>query len=254
MGSFHEGHVSLIRKAAEECDVVVVSVFVNPTQFGIGEDLAKYPRNIDRDSCLAEEEGVDIFFAPSEEEMYPKGRQETWVRLGEIEEKLCGAFRPGHFRGVATVVAKLTNIVRPNKLYLGEKDFQQLRVVQRMVEDLDMGAEVIGCPTLREPDGLAMSSRNAYMSPEERAAAKVIYEALMEAKKVAQTGTHSADRVKQALVEKLVSEPLCRLQFVSVCDSESLEELTRLGGSVLIAIGAYFGTTRMVDSIVLSFS
>ena len=255
MGALHEGHLSLVRAARAECDHVVVSVFVNPTQFGPKEDFAAYPRDLDRDLRLLEAEGVDVVFAPPPEEVYPPGFDE-WVEVsGPLTERLEGEFRPGHLRGVTTVVARLFRIVRPQRAYFGEKDAQQLRVVRRMAEEQRLPVEVIGLPTVREPDGLAMSSRNAYLSPEERQAALVLPRALALARRMVEAeGVRDAAAVRRAVEELLRGEPRARIDYVSVSDSETLEELTEIdsasGGLLLLAVR--IGGTRLIDNAMLT--
>jgi len=255
MGALHEGHLSLVRAARAECDHVVVSVFVNPTQFGPKEDFAAYPRDLDRDLRLLEAEGVDVVFAPPPEEVYPPGFDE-WVEVsGPLTERLEGEFRPGHLRGVTTVVARLFRIVRPQRAYFGEKDAQQLRVLRRMAEEQRLAVEVIGLPTVREPDGLAMSSRNAYLSPGERTAALVVPRALALGRRmVEEEGVRAAAAVRRAAEELIRGEPRARIDYVSVSDSETLEELTEIdsasGGLLLLAVR--IGGTRLIDNAMLT--
>ena len=249
MGALHEGHLSLVRYARAECDRVVVSVFVNPTQFGPKEDFAAYPRDLDRDLRLLEVEGVDVVFAPSPEEIYPHGFDE-WVEVrGPLTERLEGEFRPGHLRGVTTVVARLFRIVRPQRAYFGEKDAQQLRVVRRMAEEQRLAVDVIGLPTVREPDGLAMSSRNAYLSTEEREAALALPRALALARRmVEEDGVRDAAAVRRAAEALVGAEPLARIDYVSVSDSETLEELTQIDRPALILAAVRIGATRLIDN------
>ena len=249
MGALHEGHLSLVRYAREECDRVAVSVFVNPTQFGPKEDFAAYPRDLDRDLRLLEVEGVDVVFAPSPEEVYPPGFDE-WVEVrGPLTERLEGEFRPGHLRGVTTVVARLFRIVRPRRAYFGEKDAQQLRVVRRMVEEQRLPVEVIGLPTVREPDGVAMSSRNAYLSTEEREAALALPRALALARRmVEEDGVRDAAAVRRAAKELIGREPLARIDYVSVSDSETLEELCEIDRPALMLLAVRIGGTRLIDN------
>ena len=266
MGALHEGHLSLVRAARAECDHVVVSVFVNPTQFGPKEDLGAYPRDFDRDLLLLRRallpprprggrggQGVrGIVFAPPPEEIYPPGFDD-WVEVrGPLAERLEGEFRPGHLRGVTTVVARLFRIVRPQRAYFGEKDAQQLRVVRRMVEEQGLPVEVIGLPTAREPDGLAMSSRNAYLSPEERQAALVLSRALALARRMVEVdGVHDAAAVRGAAEELVRAEPLARIDYVSVSDSETLEELSEIGRPALLLLAVRIGATRLIDNAML---
>ena len=250
MGAFHEGHLSLMRAARDRDDVVVVSLFVNPTQFGPSEDFARYPRDEAGDAALAEQVGVDVLFVPSVEEMYPAG-DVTTVEVGKLTEGLCGAFRPGHFRGVTTVCLKLLNIVQPHRAYFGLKDYQQCKVIQRMVRDLRLALEIVPCPTVREPDGLAMSSRNSLLSPEERAAATVLPRALSRASELAKRGETSAEALRDAVRRQVADEPLARLQYVEVADPETLEPLDRVRGRFLVALAAYVGATRLIDNCIV---
>ena len=251
MGYFHEGHLSLMRKARQECDVVVVSIYVNPLQFGPREDFNRYPRDIERDLKMAESVGVDIVFAPTDEEMYPEGYQ-TFVEVTELTRGLEGIHRPGHFRGVTTVVAKLFNIVLPHKAYFGEKDFQQLRVVQKMVRDLNFPVEIVPCPTVREEDGLAMSSRNTYLSPDERKAATILYRSLKAADELFKSGERNATRLKAKVWEVLATEPLVRPQYVEIVDVETLEPVYTVDRPSVILLAAFVGQARLIDEWVLS--
>lgn len=251
MGYFHEGHLSLMRKARQECDVVVVSIYVNPLQFGPREDFNRYPRDIERDLKMAESVGVDIVFAPRDEEMYPEGYQ-TFVEVTELTRGLEGLHRPGHFRGVTTVVAKLFNIVLPHKAYFGEKDFQQLRVVQRMVRDLNFPVEIVPCPTVREEDGLAMSSRNTYLSPDERKAATILYRSLKAADDLFKNGERNAARLKAKVWEVLATESLVRPQYVEIVDAETLEPVSTVDRPSVILLAAFVGQARLIDEWVLS--
>ncbi|WP_448605309.1 pantoate--beta-alanine ligase [Thermoflexus hugenholtzii] len=250
MGYLHEGHLSLVRRARAENDRVAVSIFVNPTQFGPHEDYARYPRDLERDLRLLEPLGVDLVFVPSVEEMYPPGFQ-TWVIVEEVSRPLEGASRPGHFRGVATVVAKLFNILQPDRAYFGQKDAQQTVVIRRMVQDLNIPVEIVICPTVREPDGLAMSSRNTYLSPEERRAATVLFRALQAAKARYEAGERDAERLREAMREVIRAEPLARIDYVSVAHPETLQELERVEGPALLSLAVYIGTTRLIDNIML---
>jgi pantoate--beta-alanine ligase len=250
MGALHAGHVSLIKAAGARCDYVVVSLFVNPTQFGPGEDFEKYPRPLDQDLALCEQHGVDAVFAPSRAEMYPRANL-TWVTVERVSEPLCGRFRPGHFRGVATVCAKLFNIVGADLAFLGQKDAQQVAVIQRMVADLNLPLEIVVCPTVREPDGLAMSSRNQYLRPQERKEATVIYRALQRSAELIRAGETDAARIADEMRGVLGQVPALRAEYVSIVDAESLEDLTRVKGRVLVAVAGRLGSTRLIDNIVV---
>jgi len=252
MGALHEGHLSLVRRARAESDHVVVSVFVNPTQFGPSEDFAAYPRDLDRDLRLLEDEGADIVFAPPAEEIYPPGFDD-WVEVrGPLAERLEGEFRPGHFRGVTTVVARLFRVVRPQRAYFGEKDAQQLRVVRRMAAEQRLPVEVAGLPTVREPDGLAMSSRNAYLSPEERRAALVVPRALELGRRMVEVdGVREAAAVRSAAEELIRREPRARIDYVSVSDPETLEELCEIDRPALLLLAVRIGATRLIDNAML---
>jgi pantoate--beta-alanine ligase len=250
MGYLHEGHLSLVRRAAEECTSVAISIFVNPTQFGPSEDLAAYPRDMERDLRLLESLGVDLVWTPTPEIMYPAGYQ-TWVQVEALTNPLEGAMRPGHFRGVTTVVAKLFNAVQPAKAYFGQKDAQQAAVIRRMAGDLNFPLEVVVCPTVREPDGLAMSSRNAYLNPEQRRAATVLYRALNAAKEAYEAGERDAEVLRAIMRETLATEPLAHMQYVSCADYDSLEELKTASGKALLSMAVIVGKTRLIDNIVL---
>ncbi len=252
MGYLHDGHISLVRAAKEHgCASVVVSIFVNPSQFGPSEDLDKYPRDLERDKELLTEAGVDLLFLPTSEMMYPQGYQ-TWVTVEEVSQPLEGSMRPGHFRGVATVVAKLFNIVQPQKSFFGQKDAQQVAVLQRMVKDLDFPLDVVVCPTRREEDGLAMSSRNTYLTPEQRQKAVVLHRSLMAAKSAYEKGERDATRLRQTVLDVLHAEPLAEVQYVSVADAESLLELEgNTDKRLLISMAVYFGKTRLIDNLLL---
>ena len=250
MGFLHEGHLSLIRRAKEECDHVVVSIFVNPTQFGPKEDLSKYPRDIDRDLKLIEPLGTDLVWMPTPEIMYPQGYQ-TWVEVEAITKPLEGSMRPGHFRGVTTVVAKLFNGVQPHKAYFGQKDAQQAAVIRQMVRDLNFPIEIVVCPIVREPDGLAMSSRNVYLDPEQRKAATVLFRSLNTAKDLYETGERDAEKIRGKMKEVLASEPLAEMQYVSCADYDTLEELDEIKGKALLSMAVYLGKTRLIDNFVL---
>jgi pantoate--beta-alanine ligase len=250
MGYLHEGHLSLARRARDECRHVVVSIFVNPAQFGPQEDLSKYPRDLPRDLLLLESTGVDLVWTPAPEVIYPPGFQ-TWVEVEEMTRPLEGAMRPGHFRGVTTVVAKLFNAVQPHKAYFGQKDAQQAAVIRRMTRDLDFPIEVIVCPTVREPDGLAMSSRNVYLDPEERKAATVLYRALSAAKAAFDNGERDAEKLRGIMQATLSAEPRARPQYISCADYDTLQELDRISGKALLSMAVFVGKTRLIDNFVL---
>lgn len=252
MGYFHKGHLSLMRRAREECDFVVVSLFVNPIQFGPQEDYNRYPRDEERDANMAKKEGIDVLFIPSVSDMYPEGYA-TYVEVERLTEGLCGRFRPGHFRGVTTVVLKLFNIISPHKAYFGEKDYQQLKVVEKMTKDLNLDIEIVPCPTVREEDGLAMSSRNSYLSPEERKAATAIYRSLVRAKEMYHQGEVNAERIREEVLKILKREPLVKkIDYVELVHPETLEGLQTIGkdGAVL-AVALYIGKARLIDNILL---
>jgi pantoate--beta-alanine ligase len=247
MGALHDGHLSLIRRAAAECDVTVVTVFVNPLQFGTGEDFARYPRDLERDLALAAEAGADLILAPPVEEMYPEPPVVRVSVEGALADRLEGAARPGHFAGVATVVAKLFAIAGPCRAYFGEKDYQQLLVVRRLAADLSLPVEVVGCPTVRDPDGLARSSRNAYLSPDERRAATVLHRAVRAA---AGADERDANRLRALMAATVEDEPLARLDYADVVDAATLEPLDVVGGSgARLVIAAWVGTTRLIDNM-----
>ena len=250
MGYLHEGHLSLARRAKEECASVVASIFVNPTQFGPGEDLSKYPRDLARDLRLLESVGVDLVWTPTLEVMYPSGFQ-TWVTVDGLTKGLEGAMRPGHFRGVTTVVAKLFNAVQPRRAYFGQKDAQQAAVIRQMTKDLDFPIEIVVCPTVREADGLAMSSRNAYLDAEERQAATVLFRALSAAKTAFEGGEREAEKLRQIVHETVASEPLATLQYVSCADYDRLEELESVRGKALLSMAVFIGKTRLIDNFVI---
>src|SRR5579872_218747 len=250
MGALHEGHLSLVRAAKSACDVVAVSIFVNPLQFGPTEDLAKYPRTFERDTGLLEKEAVDILFAPTAAEMYPK-EAVTYVTVEGLSEKLCGRSRPGHFRGVTTVVAKLFHIVEPDKAFFGQKDAAQFAIIRRMVQDLNLPIEIVVCPIVREPDGLAMSSRNAYLKPLERKSALVLYRSLMEIKNRFDHGERTAANLIAAGKQLLSKEAGVRPDYLEIVDPSTLEPMTSLTKPALVAAAAVVGTTRLIDNIVL---
>ncbi len=253
MGYLHEGHLSLVRQARKECANVVVSIFVNPTQFGPGEDLDAYPRDIPRDLRLLEDEGVDLIWTPTPNVMYTSGFQ-TWVTVEKLSKPLEGKHRPSHFRGVTTVVAKLFTGVQPQKAYFGQKDAQQAAVIHQMVRDLNFPIEVVVCPIVREPDGLAMSSRNKYLNPAERKAATVLYRSLSEAEKAFKSGERDAGVLCQVISETINHEPLARLQYVSCADPDTLEELQGPVRRALLSMAVFVGETRLIDNILIESS
>jgi pantoate--beta-alanine ligase len=250
MGYLHEGHLFLARRAKAENDVSVVSIFVNPTQFGPKEDFARYPRDPERDLAMLERERTELVLMPPVQEMYPAGTS-TWVDVEEVTKKLEGAARPGHFRGVATVVAKLFNIVEPTKAYFGQKDAQQVVVIQKMVTDLNMNLEVVVVPTQREPDGLAMSSRNVYLNPQERQAAVVLWRSMNLAQGLWQKGERDAEKMRNEMMALIKREPLARTDYVSIADPHTLEELSQIKGPALISMAVYMGKTRLIDNVTL---
>lgn len=251
MGYFHPGHLSLMRRAGAVCDSVVASIFVNPLQFGPQEDFERYPRDFERDAALAEEAGVDAVFAPPAEEMYPPGFA-THVAVGGLTGCLCGASRPGHFQGVATVVSKLFNIVQPDRAFFGQKDAQQVLVIRRMALDLNLPPAIEAVPTVREPDGLAMSSRNVYLDPEQRRAAPVLYQSLQEAGKMVRAGERDAARVRRAVLEKITGVPGAQVDYVEIRSLPDLEPVTEVHGPALLALAVRFGVTRLIDNTVLN--
>lgn len=250
MGYLHDGHASLMREGRGRADILVASIFVNPTQFGQGEDFESYPRDMERDSRIAESAGVDVIFAPKGSDMYPAGYQ-TYVNVEEISLPLCGASRPGHFRGVTTVVAKLFNVVQPHLALFGKKDFQQLAVIRRMTADLNMPVEIVGMPIVREADGLAMSSRNTYLSPDERRQALCLYRTIQRVAGLYGTGEHSAARLRDAALEIITAEPSAIVDYVELRDSCSLEEVTTADDATLLALAVKIGKTRLIDNRVL---
>ena len=250
MGFLHEGHLSLIRRARDECEHIVVSIFVNPTQFGPNEDLSKYPRDLDRDLSLIEPLGTNLVWMPTTEIMYPQGYQ-TWVEVEEVTRPLEGAQRPGHFKGVTTIVAKLFNGVQPQKAYFGQKDAQQVAVIRQMTRDLNFPIEIVVCPIVREADGLAMSSRNVYLDPEQRKAATVLHRALSAAMDAYDRGERDAEKLRRVMKDVLTSEPLAQMQYVSCADYETLEELNVVKGKTLLSMAVFFGKTRLIDNLVL---
>jgi pantoate--beta-alanine ligase len=248
MGALHEGHLSLIRAARKACDTVVVSIFVNPVQFGPTEDYTAYPRDFKRDAAQCRHAGVDILFCPLVEEVYPSGFQ-TFVQVEKLSQGLCGPFRPGHFRGVATVVLKLFQIVRPHQAFFGQKDYQQSRIIQRMVQDLSLPIRIRILPTVREADGLAMSSRNAYLNREERKAATVLYRALKWGEELIRRGEHSSRGIQKKMAGLIRQEPLVRLDYLAIADLENFQEIQEISGPALIAIAGWIGKTRLIDNL-----
>lgn len=253
MGYLHEGHKSLIDTARRENDRVVVSVFVNPMQFGPSEDFASYPRDLKKDAKLCEDAGVDVIFHPTAEEMYTEGFC-SYVDMNGLTTELCGKSRPTHFRGVQTVVLKLFNIVTPDKAYFGQKDAQQLAVIKRMVTDLNVGTEIVGCPIIREEDGLAKSSRNTYLNEEERKAALILHKSLEVGKALLESGETDAAAVKAAITAELETEPLAKIDYVDVVDFDTVTPIEKIDGSVLVAIAVYIGKTRLIDNFLIEGS
>ena len=250
MGYFHEGHLSLVRQARKENPTVVVSIFVNPTQFGPGEDFQDYPRDLNHDLELLEREKVDIVFVPSEEEMYPRDFN-SWVDVEKVTERLEGASRPGHFRGVATICAKLFNIIQPTRAYFGQKDAQQAIVIKKMVADLNMNLEIVVVPTVRESNGLAMSSRNTYLNPEERQAATVLFKALSLARELWHGGEKDADKIRHQMTSLIQKEPLAKIDYVSIADAETMEELKKIDRPAIVFLAIRIGKTRLIDNVIL---
>jgi pantoate--beta-alanine ligase len=253
MGALHEGHLSLVRAAKASCDIVAASIFVNPTQFGPNEDLAKYPRDFGRDRGLLEKEGVELLFAPSVEEMYPAGAV-TWVTVEGLSGKLDGRSRPGHFRGVTTVVAKLFHIVEPDATFFGQKDAAQVAIVRRMVRDLNFPVEIVACPIVREVDGLAMSSRNAYLDPAQRREALILHGALMRVRKSWEGGERHAEKLAAAGREEVAKERSVRLDYFEIVDPDSLDPVDNVVDGALVAVAAFLGSTRLLDNILLPAS
>lgn len=250
MGYLHEGHASLIKKAVEDNDRVVTSIFVNPTQFAPTEDLEAYPRDMEKDSKLCETLGVDLIFHPEPEEMYAPDFC-TWVDMDVLSKTLCGKSRPIHFRGVCTVVSKLFHIVTPDRAYFGQKDAQQLAIIRRMVRDLNMDIEIVGCPIVREEDGLAKSSRNTYLNEEERKAALILSQSIFLGQKMVQEGETDAAKIKAAMVEKIQSEPLARIDYVEIVDGLSMQPVDTVQSPTLAAIAVYIGKTRLIDNFII---
>lgn len=250
MGFLHEGHESLIRRAAAENDRVIVSDFVNPTQFGVGEDLESYPRDIQRDQAVCLKAGADLIFHPEAGEMYFSDACTTVDMAGDLTTELCGQTRPTHFRGVCTVVSKLFNIATPDRVYFGQKDAQQLAVIKRMVRDLNFDIEIVGCPIIREEDGLAKSSRNTYLSPQERSAALVLSRAVALGLSMAEKGEKSAVKITDAMKSLIQEEPLARIDYVKAVDAASVAPVTEMAGEVLVALAVYIGKTRLIDNFI----
>jgi pantoate--beta-alanine ligase len=248
MGYLHEGHLSLVRESKKRADVTVVSIFVNPTQFGPNEDFKKYPRDLAKDSAYLKKGGADCLFYPDATEIYPPGYR-TFIEVHGLQDRLCGKSRPGHFRGVATVVLKLFNIVGPDLVFFGAKDAQQVLIIQRMAADLNLDVEIVTCPLVREADGLALSSRNAYLSPEERKAALVLSTSLREAERAIAAGERDAAKVIAGIRSMIGAEPLARIDYVEAVDPLNLEPVAEIHGDVLIALAVYFGTTRLIDNL-----
>ncbi len=251
MGYLHEGHQSLIKKAVRQNDRVVVSIFVNPIQFAPGEDLETYPRDLEKDSALCSETGADLIFHPQPKEMYPDGFS-TQVVMNNLTTELCGKTRPTHFSGVCTVVSKLFNIVNPDRAYFGEKDAQQLAIVKRMVKDLNFDIEIVGCPIVREPDGLAKSSRNTYLNAEERKAALILSKAIALGKKMTSDGEKSSQAVIKAMTDLINTESLAKIDYVSVVNAETIQPIDIISGEVLTAIAVYIGKTRLIDNFMIT--
>ena len=252
MGSLHEGHLSLVREARRMSDAVIVSIFVNPTQFAPGEDFERYPRDLARDADLLNPAGVNYIFAPSVDEIFPKGFS-TWVNVAQLSDQLEGQSRPGHFRGVATVLTVLFNLLRPKFVFMGQKDAQQTVIAKRLVRDLHLLPEIVVLPTVREPDGLALSSRNAYLTSEERRAAPVLYRALSRAQELFAQGERNASKLLKAVRKELATQPLARIDYIALTDAEHLEPLDNLDGQrALLSLACYFGKARLIDNVVLS--
>jgi pantoate--beta-alanine ligase len=252
MGALHEGHISLIRRAKQENDVTIVSIFVNPIQFGPSEDFKRYPRDIEGDTEKLQREKVDVVFMPEVSSMYPE-KFLTLVEVKEISERLCGAFRPGHFRGVATVVTKLLNIVKPIRVYFGQKDFQQGVIIKQLVKDLNIDVDVVICPTIREQDGLAMSSRNVYLDIEQRKAATVLYRCLKEASDLIKSGIMNGEYIKGFMEERILREPeISSIEYAGVYDPETMVEVSEIKGNILLAVALRIGSTRLIDNVLVT--
>jgi pantoate--beta-alanine ligase len=249
MGYLHQGHMSLVKQARSENDIVVVSIYVNPTQFGPSEDFEKYPRDAERDLALLEYEKTDIVFMPSNKEMYPEGYK-SWVAVDTLTDPLEGSCRPGHFKGVTTIVAKLFNIVQPTKAYFGQKDAQQALVIKKMTIDLNMNLDVIVSSTIREPDGLAMSSRNIYLNPKERQAAIILYKALTKAQELWKKGEKNAGHIRHEMISMIQKEPLATIEYVSIADAETLAEIDDINRPAVASMAVKFGKTRLIDNFI----
>ena len=250
MGALHEGHLSLVRAARASCDTVAVSIFVNPTQFGPNEDLASYPRTFERDCQLLANENVDLVFAPSVEEVYPQGAI-TWVTVEALSNRLDGRSRPGHFRGVTTIVSKLFHIVGPHAAFFGQKDAAQLAIIRRMVRDLHIAVEIVACPIVREPDGLAMSSRNTYLTPQQRKHALVLHRSLMRVKRLAGADEQNSSKLIAAARDEFATEPEVRVDYIEIVNADTLDALEDVSKGALVAVAAYVGKTRLIDNILL---
>ncbi|OCL25693.1 pantoate--beta-alanine ligase [Orenia metallireducens] len=250
MGYLHQGHLTLMERAKEENDIVIASIFINPTQFGPDEDYEDYPRNLEHDAKLAKGVGIDIIFAPKVEEIYLKNAC-TRVEVDDLTTKLCGASRPGHFRGVCTIVTKLFNIVNPDRAYFGQKDAQQVLVIKKMVEDLNFDVKIVVVPIVREEDGLAMSSRNKYLSTKEREAALILFKSLTLAKNMIEAGKRDANLIKSQIIKNIENEPLARIDYVHIANEKNLKEVDLVTGKILIALAVYIGETRLIDNILL---
>jgi pantoate--beta-alanine ligase len=250
MGALHIGHISLIEAAAKKCDFVVVSIFVNPTQFGPGEDFEKYPRPLKADLEICRKAGVDVVFAPSPQQMYP-GENLTWVNVEKLTEQLCGQFRPGHFSGVTTVCAKLFNIVAPDIAFFGQKDAQQAIVIKRMVADLNMPLKIVVCPTVRQADGLAVSSRNQYLTRQQKKNAPLIYKSLQKCQKLIEDGVIDSKTIINQMRKILQQAPSIKIEYISIVDADTLQELEKIDGRVLVAVAVKIGSTRLIDNILL---
>jgi pantoate--beta-alanine ligase len=250
MGALHEGHLSLVRAARDKSDIVAVSIFVNPTQFGPNEDFAKYPRNLESDSKMLEREHVDVIFAPSVDDMYPPGAM-TWVTVEGISDRLCGKSRPGHFRGVTTIVSKLFHIIEPDAAFFGQKDAAQVAIIRRMVRDLNMPVEIEVGEIIREADGLALSSRNAYLDPQERKSALVLHRSLQDAQRLFETGERNSEKLIAVGKQEFAGEPCARLDYFEIIDPDSLEPVTTIENRTLIAVAAFIGNTRLIDNIIV---
>lgn len=250
MGYLHQGHLSLAKAAKLDCDIVVMSIFVNPTQFGPNEDYEAYPRDLSHDQALAESVGVDYLFAPQPNDMYPKGYS-TFVNVEGVTDHLCGAKRPGHFRGVATVVSKLFHIVQPEKAYFGQKDGQQVAVLRRMVRDLNMPVEIIARPIVREGDGVALSSRNVYLTDQQRQQAVVLSQGLAQARELFIQGERDSEALKKVVTDVIASAPLAKIDYVELVDGDTMASIDRITGKAMLAVAVYFGNTRLIDNLIL---